>query len=74
MMAQYDYDRRKRAGEGDDEKSVAEALAFIKMLEEHAERAKHELTMKKQPGSAMSGFVGFMKGYPHEGWYSHWYR
>lgn len=73
-MAAYDYDRRKTAGEGDDEKSVSEALVFIDRLVEHAQKAKHELTTKKEPGSAMSYFVGYMKGYPQEGWYHHFYR
>ena len=63
-----------QAGEGDDEKSLAGAKQFLDHLVSLAEKAKHELASKKEPGSAMSSFVGHMKGYQHEAWYEHWYR
>lgn len=64
----------KLAGEGDDEKSLSSAKAFLKLLSDLVNHAEHELEVKKEPGSAMSALVGHMKNYKDEDWYEHWYR
>jgi hypothetical protein len=62
------------AGEGDDAKSLEGAKKFIEHLMGLAEKAKHELASKGEPGAAMSYFVGAMNRVRDEDWYEHWYR
>lgn len=70
-MNTYSYDRT--AGEGDLAKSVDSSVKWIERLQSLAEKARAELKKNKEPGRALSEFMGYMKSYRYEDWYEHFY-
>jgi hypothetical protein len=62
------------AGDGDDAKSLSEAMHFIDQLLTLAQKARHELESKKEPGREMHDLVAKMIHIRGEEWWEHWYH